>query len=142
MRRNLLLILFLLFAPPRASAGEPYLHVSVDAVARFLGTPGVHVFDVNPDEIWSRHHLPGAVHVTDPDLSKVLPADRGASIVFYCSGRDCEMSHAAAREAAERGYTNVFVMVDGIEGWVARGKPVERAPGAVAAPPTARTAPR
>jgi len=35
-------------------------------------------------------------------------------------------SHAAAREAAKLGYTNVFVMPDGILGWVKAGKPVEK----------------
>ena len=34
-------------------------------------------------------------------------------------------SHAAAREAAKLGYRNVYVMPDGILGWVKAGKPVE-----------------
>jgi rhodanese-related sulfurtransferase len=34
-------------------------------------------------------------------------------------------SHAAAREAAKLGYTSVFVMPDGISGWLEAGKPVE-----------------
>jgi rhodanese-related sulfurtransferase len=34
-------------------------------------------------------------------------------------------SHAAAREAAKLGYTNVFVMPDGILGWVKAKKRVE-----------------
>jgi rhodanese-related sulfurtransferase len=35
-------------------------------------------------------------------------------------------SHAAAREAVKLGYTNVFVMPDGIQGWVKAGKKVEK----------------
>jgi rhodanese-related sulfurtransferase len=35
-------------------------------------------------------------------------------------------SHHAAREAAKLGYANVFVMADGIDGWVKGGKPVEK----------------
>jgi rhodanese-related sulfurtransferase len=35
-------------------------------------------------------------------------------------------SHGAAREAAKLGYRNVFVMPDGIFGWVKAGKPVAR----------------
>jgi rhodanese-related sulfurtransferase len=35
-------------------------------------------------------------------------------------------SHIAAREAAKLGYTKVFVMGDGISGWVKKGKRVER----------------
>ncbi len=34
-------------------------------------------------------------------------------------------SHSAAREAAKLGYTNVWVMPEGIFGWVKAGKPVE-----------------
>ena len=32
-------------------------------------------------------------------------------------------SHDAARRAVKAGYTNVSVMVDGIEGWDAQGQP-------------------
>jgi rhodanese-related sulfurtransferase len=35
-------------------------------------------------------------------------------------------SHQAARRAAALGYTKVFVMPDGIDGWIAAGKPVEK----------------
>ena len=34
-------------------------------------------------------------------------------------------SHQVAREAAKDGYTRVFVMPDGIRGWLMAGKPVE-----------------
>jgi rhodanese-related sulfurtransferase len=34
-------------------------------------------------------------------------------------------SHGAAREAAKLGYTKVFVMPDGIHGWVKAGKRTE-----------------
>jgi rhodanese-related sulfurtransferase len=35
-------------------------------------------------------------------------------------------SHQAAGRAVEMGYKNVFVMPDGIDGWVKAGRPVER----------------
>jgi rhodanese-related sulfurtransferase len=35
-------------------------------------------------------------------------------------------SHGAAREAAKLGYKNIFVMKDGIGGWVKKGKAVEK----------------
>jgi len=40
-------------------------------------------------------------------------------------------SHDAARRAVKAGYTNVSVMVDGIMGWDAAGKPTEH-PGGTA----------
>jgi rhodanese-related sulfurtransferase len=36
-------------------------------------------------------------------------------------------SHSAAREAVKLGYSKVYVMPDGILGWVKAGKPVEPA---------------
>jgi rhodanese-related sulfurtransferase len=35
-------------------------------------------------------------------------------------------SHIAARAAAKAGYRKVFVMPDGIEGWLKAGKRIER----------------
>jgi len=35
-------------------------------------------------------------------------------------------SHQAARRAAEMGYTRVYVMPAGIDGWLAAGKRVEQ----------------
>jgi rhodanese-related sulfurtransferase len=35
-------------------------------------------------------------------------------------------SHQAARRAVELGFTRVFVMTDGIDGWAAAGHPVEK----------------
>ena len=34
-------------------------------------------------------------------------------------------SHHAAREAAKQGFKNVYVMGDGIDGWIKAGKPTE-----------------
>lgn len=35
-------------------------------------------------------------------------------------------SHQAARRAVALGYAKVFVLPDGIDGWIAAGKPVEK----------------
>lgn len=35
-------------------------------------------------------------------------------------------SHTGAGRALEMGYTNVFVMSEGIAGWVEAGKPVQK----------------
>jgi hypothetical protein len=61
--------------------------LSVDEVARRLGTPDFYVFDNNSRGRWKRSHVPGAVAVDPYDLSAdVLPANKQATLVFYCSG--------------------------------------------------------
>jgi len=61
--------------------------MSVDEVARRLGTPGFYVFDNNSRGRWKRSHVPGAVWIDPGDVSEeTMPADKQATLVFYCSG--------------------------------------------------------
>lgn len=61
--------------------------LTVAEVAARLGQPGFHVFDNNGRGRWKRSHVPGAknlnAHSYDPGE---LPADKTATLVFYCSG--------------------------------------------------------
>ena len=107
---------------------EGFAHVSVDEVERFLGKPGVYIFDVNVPEIWAEHHLPGAIHVKDAKLKRYLPTDKNAILIFYCAEPRCTASEAAATEAERLGYSRVYVMPEGIFGWINAGKPVEKPP--------------
>ena len=111
-------------AAPRPNQG--FAHVSVDEVEKFLGKPGVYIFDVNVPEIWAEHHLPGAIHVKDAKLKRYLPADKHAILIFYCPEPRCTASEAAATEAVRLAYTRVYVMPEGIFGWINAGKPVEK----------------
>ena len=61
--------------------------LTVHEVAARLGEPTFHVFDANGAARWRRSHVPGAknvnayaVEVTD------LPAEKDATLVFYCAG--------------------------------------------------------
>lgn len=126
-----LFIVFILFMASfalmkiTAEAREPYTIISIDEVVQRLNKPEVHILDVNFLELWEKNHLPGAIHVDSPDLARFLPADKTAFIVFYCANQMCGMAPAAAREAAMLGYRNLYVMEEGILGWVKAGKPVE-----------------
>ncbi|MBL8953640.1 MAG: rhodanese-like domain-containing protein [Myxococcaceae bacterium] len=68
--------------------------------------------------------VPGAVLLTSSssyDL-KELPAAKDTSLVFYCANTMCSASEAAAKRAAQAGYTNVAVMPEGLMGWKAAGQ--------------------
>jgi rhodanese-related sulfurtransferase len=86
MTRLLLAAFALALAAPALAGDEGFQVVDADAVQKMLRAGDVNVYDVNIDELWERHHLPGAVHVGSRDLASLLPSDRGARLVFYCSG--------------------------------------------------------
>ncbi len=122
MERFAILLMFLATA---SFAGDYYQPVPMAEVARLRNAPGVVLLDVNVQEVWAKHHIPGAVHVTSPDLARYLPTDRQAVLIFYCAGPLCEASGIAANQSVLLGFRRVFVMRDGIFAWVKAGYPVE-----------------
>ncbi len=99
----------------------------------------VHVYDVNSKRRYERGHIPGAQWASFRSMTAGdLPADKAATLVFYCANPRCHASHKAAKRAVELGYTNVFILPAGIQGWEAAGKPTERAKasGKAASSPT------
>ena len=61
--------------------------LSVAEVAAKLRQPGVFIFDANGQGRWRRSHVPGATNVNAYNFdASVLPADKSATLVFYCSG--------------------------------------------------------
>ncbi len=68
------------------SAKEPFQPVSVEEVQGMLGQQDVVVVDANVPEIFAEHHLPGALHVGSKPLAALLPTNRDARLVFYCTG--------------------------------------------------------
>lgn len=58
------------------------------------------------------------------DLSK-LPADKNASVIFYCNGAECWKSYKGSKVALDAGYKKVNWLRGGIPEWKAKGYPVE-----------------
>jgi hypothetical protein len=72
--------------PVAASAGEPFGSLGVKEVASRLGDGRTFLFDCNPRDVFAQRHLPGARWVDYKNLTSAdLPADRSATLVFYCA---------------------------------------------------------
>jgi hypothetical protein len=70
---------------PAADEPEPFKRLSIKQVEKLLGRPQVHIYDGNSAETYARNHVPGAVNLHSSDIKEgVLPADKGATLVFYC----------------------------------------------------------
>ncbi|MFZ4578099.1 MAG: rhodanese-like domain-containing protein [Myxococcota bacterium] len=117
-------------APDAAApaAAEPFKRVDAASLeVKLKGAAQVHVFDANSDERFAQGHIPGATHLrADAVKAEVLPPNQNAMVVFYCGGPKCMAAPEAAKATIALGYTNVYVMTDGIKGWEALGYPVEK----------------
>lgn len=88
----------------------------------------VSVYDVNSAQSFARAHVPGARHLDSEGYrGEDLPADKRASLVFYCSNPLCRKAPLAAKRAKRMGYDDVRVMSAGISGWISSGLPTEAA---------------
>lgn len=108
-----------------ARALQP-LPLSILKVEQNRGKPGVYLFDCNPDDMYNVSHIPGATMINVTEWKKLLPKDKENSyLIFYCVNRLCNVSWEVGTEALRMGYKNVYVMPDGIQGWVQAGMKYE-----------------
>ena len=112
------------------TAPKTFGQLTVEEVSALVVKGAASVFDANSRDEWARRRVPGAKWVAFNALVEGdLPALKNRLLVFYCYNKMCLASHEAARRALELGYTSVFIMPEGIEGWVKAGKPIERGGG-------------
>lgn len=81
------------------------------------------LFDSRPAPRYQEGSIPTAVNLPFPAFDKMvdkLPADKGAFVVFFCSGKTCNMSPGSLKKAQKLGYTNAKVFVDGMPAWYSK----------------------
>ncbi|MBI4912334.1 MAG: sulfurtransferase [Acidobacteria bacterium] len=81
------------------------------------------LFDSRPPVRFQEGNIPTAVNLPFPAFDKnvdKLPHDKGALVIFYCSGKTCNMSPGSLAKARKLGYTNVKVFVEGMPAWYSR----------------------
>jgi rhodanese-related sulfurtransferase len=82
-----------------------------------------------PQRYFDREHLPGAINIPHDEIkekSSLLPPDKSALIVVYCSNTACKNSGIAANELIKQGYQNVFKYAEGKQDWIEANLPIER----------------
>ena len=116
-----------LFAAVGARADEGFGKLSIDEVAAKVGQKNVYVFDNNDKARFAAGHVPGARWVQyDAIAAADLPADKSATLIFYCANEQCGACHKGAETALKLGYKNVFIMPAGIAGWEKSGKKLQK----------------
>jgi rhodanese-related sulfurtransferase len=90
-----------------------------------MSKDAITVVDLNARHSWLKERVPGALNLAPDFDDAMLPADRAAPLVFYCSNPLCRKAPNAGRRAKKLGYMDVRVMSAGISGWVGAGLPVD-----------------
>lgn len=112
-----------------AKAGTPSLKAE-EALQLWNAREAVFV-DARSPAMFVAGHIPGAVNVTlDPMAGEDiltqadrLPKDR--RLVIYCDNLACPKSKDLAEALKQLGFTNLMVLLDGLEGWQAVSGPLD-----------------
>lgn len=120
-----ILVFSLFFGLAHAGDEDESQLLSLSKVEALIDEGDAYIFDVNTPEIWHEGHLPSAVYFNVADWQSLLPEDKSATLVFYCTNRMCMASGEAAKMVRELGYTEVFTMPEGINGWKLSGRQIE-----------------
>ena len=101
-----------------------YAAVSADWMKKQINSKSnMVVVDARPKRAkYDKGHIPTAISIPDSQFDKFkdqLPADKATSLVFYCGGFKCPLSHKSAKKAMAMGYTDVKVFAAGYPAWQA-----------------------
>jgi len=128
----LLALLTLAFAVQAQAANPDYFYknlVDINYVKPLVKVPnpeGVKLIDSRPYQgKYIQGYIPTAISLPDSEFEKkaaeLLPKDKNVTLVFYCEGPECKLSHNSARKAEKLGYKNVKVYPGGYPEWVKAG---------------------
>ena len=91
---------------------------------------------------YDKGHIPGAINIPDSEFDKLtdkLPADKTASLIFYCEDVSCVLSPKSAARAVALGYSNVMTMPEGYVAWEKKYGPGPTTEGGATTPANAST---
>lgn len=98
-----------------------YKSVTAEYVAGRIAENTAIIIDSRPQKTkFNKGHIPTAISLPFSQFEKLkgkLPRDLNTSLVFYCGGLKCKLSHKSAAKAIEMGYTRVSVFATGYPSW-------------------------
>jgi rhodanese-related sulfurtransferase len=95
--------------------------VDRDDLVRRVRRGGVTLLDVRPVEEFAAGHIPGAISMPLPQLTRRLgELPKGREVIAYCRGPYCVLAIEAVRLLRRRGF-RAQRLEDGVPDWRARG---------------------
>lgn len=90
------------------------------------------IIDVRSYPAFKEGHIQGAVSIPYAPINEFVIKlteqnyPKNKPLIVYCVGHTCNIGDMAIDVMLRNGYTHVYLLADGIEGWMSRGYPVEK----------------
>ena len=96
--------------------------VTYEQVAKLINNPDVVFIDARTEENYSRGYIGNAVNIypnSDEEefVQKIMQIPMDKTIICYCDGGTCDLSHIVAEELIALGFKRVFLYSGGWEEW-------------------------
>lgn len=121
------LLLLLFFIPLYGKAQQATPVTSTQVVQMLKSNAKLVVLDVRTSEEFKSGHIKGAVNIDirQPDaVSKIDKLDHNTSYIVHC--RTNHRSKIAVDHMLQSGFTSVYQMTDGFNGWSANNLAVQK----------------
>lgn len=106
---------------PEWKAKGEQVSVSAAHLAKLMEDKAPYVLvDARPKRVADKGMIPTAINISDTEFDKhldKLPADKAATLIYYCGGLECVLSDKSAEKARKLGYTNVLTYPPGHPEW-------------------------
>jgi len=104
------------------------LVISLDDAARLFQQDDVLFLDARPQSQYAEGHIQGALSLPWQEVDGYIAesVDRLAearTIITYCDGESCDLSHELALFLINMGFKRVYVLVNGWSVWLQAGLP-------------------
>lgn len=101
---------------PKELLMSAFQHISPAQVAKMLETRAIQIVDVRDNQSFAWNHMPGALHLTNTNVSDfVLNGEFDQPVVVCCFHGIS--SQSAAEYLANQGFEEVYSLDGGFEAW-------------------------
>lgn len=119
---------------PTSQEAMPAGHITLAVAKRLFDAQGATFIDARKMDLFEASHIPGAFKIElhdfeqgNPPILMMIP--RGAQLIIYCTGGNCDESEKVAKMLQGSGYPQSYVLHDGLPGWQGMGWPTEQGRG-------------
>ncbi len=113
-----------------ADASGKSLAISLQEAGKLYELEGALFLDARPETLYREGRIRGALNLPWQEVDRYFPTvmdrlDREKTLVTYCDGQACELSHELALFLNQMGFENVRVLANGWTLWQEAGLPLE-----------------